>query len=66
MFLTEEEIKTLTGYSHASTQSRWLAERGLPHRLETRRIVLLRQDVEKWVHGEPVVTHGGINWAAVT
>lgn len=31
MFLTEEELRTLTGYSQRAYQVRWLKRNGLPH-----------------------------------
>lgn len=64
-FLASNELRELTGYVHARQQAAWLSERGIPHKLEGRRVVLSRLHVRGWLEGRPMVAGGGINLAAV-
>lgn len=53
MFLTEDELVTLTGYKSPGKQAEWLAERGLRHtRNGAGKVVLLRSMVEA-MYGSP-------------
>lgn len=64
-FLSAAELRELTGYTHARQQAEWLSERGIPHKLEARRVVLSRVHVRGWLEGRPMVSGGGVNLAAV-
>jgi hypothetical protein len=66
MFLNDDELMRLTGMKLASRQALWLENRGIPHRIENKRVLVLCVDAAKWVRGEPMVSNGGINWGAVT
>ena len=35
-YLSPQEIHALSGYARPSAQAQWLAERGVPHRLDKR------------------------------
>ena len=63
-FLTLPELHELTGYARSRQQAEWLKERGVPHRVDGRRIIIARQHVLAWLEGKTVVS-GGINFAAV-
>ena len=64
MFLTTDQIVTLTKRKRATDQAEWLALEGIPFQLRERRVLVLSSDVERWMHGEPALKRGGINWAA--
>jgi len=59
------EISELTDLKHADKQSAWLTERGIPHKLERRRVILSRAHVRGWLEGRHVVLSSGINFAAI-
>ena len=47
MFLTDDEVVSLTGYKAAAWQARWLAERGVRYtRNGAGKVVVLRSAVE--------------------
>lgn len=64
-FLTREELRDLTGAGRAQAQARWLAEKGLPHRVDGRRVIVSRHHVRQWLAGESLVLSAGPNWDAV-
>lgn len=64
-FLSSAELRELTDYAHAKQQAEWLAQRGIPHKLEARRVVLSRVHVRGWLEGRPMVAGGGVNFAAI-
>lgn len=64
-FLSPSEVRELTDYAHAKQQAEWLTERGIPHKLEARRVVLSRVHVRGWLEGRPMVAGGGVNLGAV-
>jgi hypothetical protein len=59
------EVRRLTGCAWASTQAAWLKARGIPHKLEGNRVIVLAPHVRAWVEGKPVVSSNGPNWGAV-
>lgn len=63
--MSRDEIRGLTGKAHASAQASWLAEHGLPYRLDGRRVILSRSHVRDWLAGKTVRQSSGINWGAV-
>jgi len=63
--MQRDELRDLTGKAHAAAQAAWLAERGVPHRLDGRRVILSRSHVRDWLTGKTVRQSGGINWGAV-
>ena len=64
-FLRQDEVKELTDFTHARQQSGWLTERGIPHKLEHRRVVLSRTHVRGWLEGRHMVSGSGINFGAI-
>ena len=64
-FMTASETREATGKARARDQSEWLKERGIPHRLDGRRVILSRAHFRAWLEGAHVPVSGGINWAAV-
>lgn len=63
--MQRDELRDLTGKAHASAQAAWLSERGVPHRLDGRRVILSRAHVRDWLEGKTVRQSSGINWEAV-
>lgn len=61
----DEDLKKLTGRHRAREQAAWLRGRGIPHRRESSRIIVLRDHVREWIEGRPIVTSGGPDWAAM-
>lgn len=66
MWMDADDIAKLSGRKRVKDQAEFLAMRGIPYKMEDRRLLVLADDVRKWMHNEPLATHGGINWAAVT
>ena len=64
-FISPDELRELTGYAHAKQQGAWLTERGVPHKLEHRRVILSRVHVRNWLEGKPMAIGGGINFRAI-
>jgi hypothetical protein len=60
-----QELHALTGYARSAQQAAWLKERGLPHRVDGRRIIVSRTHVNAWLEGRGAVLSSGPNWAAV-
>lgn len=42
MFLTADELVELTGKKQILPQARWLTDKGIPYRLEDRRVLVLK------------------------
>lgn len=64
-YLLAQELHALTGYARPTSQTAWLKEQGIPHRLDGRRIIVSRVHVQAWIEGRPTATFGGINLEAV-
>jgi hypothetical protein len=64
-YLPHTELHQLTGYARPTAQARWLAEQGIPHRQDGRRIIVSRLHVQRWLEGKATPNSGGFNWAAV-
>lgn len=62
-YLTTIELHQLTGYARGTSQSSWLLEHRIPHRLDGRRVIVSRMHVQAWLEGRTVVTPG-LNLAA--
>jgi hypothetical protein len=47
MFLSPDELRTLTGYKRPAEQAKWLSQEGIRHRVNgANRVVVLRCDLE--------------------
>ena len=64
-FLAPDDLRALTGRAHVNKQAEWLAEHGIPHRLEGRRLIVCRVHARAWIEGRAVLSSGGPNWATV-
>ncbi len=64
-YLDSVELHLITGYTRGTAQASWLKEKGVPHRLDGRRVIVSRVHVLAWLEGRNVVASQGINWAAV-
>lgn len=60
-----QELHTLTDYARAGQQAAWLAERGIPHRVDGRRVIVSRVHVQAWLEGRTVVHSTGLNLAGI-
>lgn len=63
--MSSVEVREATGKARPAQQAEWLSERGVPHRLEGRRIILSRAHFRAWLEGKIVPKTSGINWGAV-
>jgi hypothetical protein len=64
-YLAPQELHTLTGYARPTSQAVWLTQKGVPHRLDGRRIIVSRVHIQRWLEGKPLASFGGINMEAV-
>jgi hypothetical protein len=64
-YLSTVELHDLTGYARPTSQATWLAERGVPHRLDGRRVIASRVHVQAWLEGRTVVRSTGLKLAAI-
>ena len=64
-YLPPQEIHALTGYARLGAQAAWLAERGVPHRLDGRRLIVSRVHVLAWLEGRTMVRSTGLKLAAI-
>jgi hypothetical protein len=64
-WMSADEIRELTDLRQAPKQAQWLEDRGIPHRLEGRKVKLSRVHVRAWLEGARLNVGGGINWGAV-
>lgn len=64
-FLSPGEIHDLTGYARHGQQVTWLVERGIPHRLDGKRVILSRIHARDWLEGRTVARSNGLNLAAI-
>jgi hypothetical protein len=63
--LTKPELHQLTGYARPAAQAAWLKEKGIPHRVDGKRVIVLQEHVTAWVEGRQVaVSSSDFNWAA--
>lgn len=63
--MSPREVREATGKARPGQQAEWLTERGVPHRLDGRRIILSRAHFRAWLEGKIVPKTSGINWGAV-
>lgn len=45
-YLNPPELHTLTGYARCTDQGKWLASKGIPHRLDGKRVIVSREHVK--------------------
>lgn len=53
IYLTPEELFTLTGYRRAADQIAWLERNGVPHVVNSRKRPVVRKDMDKTTVSEP-------------
>ena len=63
--MSRAEVREATGKARAADQSEWLSERGVPHRVDGRRVILSRAHFRAWLEGRIIPKTSGINWGAV-
>ncbi|TXH90319.1 MAG: DUF4224 domain-containing protein [Rhodoferax sp.] len=64
-FLNPQEMHALTSYARAGQQSEWLKTKGIPHRVDGRRVIVSREHVRNWLEGRTMVVSRGLNTAAI-
>jgi len=64
-YLSPGELHDFTGYARAGQQTAWLIERGVPHRLDGKRVILSRVHARNWLEGRTVARSNGLNLAAI-
>lgn len=63
--MSPAEVREATGKARPTQQAEWLAEHGVPHRVDGRRIILSRAHFRAWLEGRIIPKTSGINWGAV-
>lgn len=64
-YLSPGELHDFTGYARPGQQGTWLAEHGIPHRLDGKRVILSRIHARNWLEGRTVASSNGLNLAAI-
>ena len=64
-YLQPDEVKLLTDCTPVTKQDAWLTERGIPHQLDRKRVIVSREHVRAWLEGRPVVASNAPNLAAL-
>ena len=62
---TPQERHELTGYARSGQQSEWMRERGIPHRVDGRRVIVSRVHVQAWLAGRNMAASSGLNLEAI-
>jgi len=64
-YLSSGELHDLTGYARHGQQAAWIAQHGIPHRLDGKRVILSRIHARDWLEGRTVASSNGLNLAAI-
>lgn len=64
-YLSGPELHTLTGYARSTQQAAWLVEKGIPHKLDGKRLIVSREHVRGWLEGRTVAISSGLNFGAI-
>ncbi|MDZ7918478.1 DUF4224 domain-containing protein [Rhodoferax sp.] len=64
-YLLPPELHVLTGYARCNGQASWLQQKGIPHKLDGKRVIVSREHVRGWIEGRTVVTSSGLNLSAI-
>ena len=64
-FLSTQELHQLTGYARRTQQADWLKENGIPHRLDSGRVIVSHTHVRAWLEGRNTISSNGPNWAKI-
>lgn len=65
-YLENAEITRVTGTTKPPAQADWLKERGIPHQVDGKRIIVSRVHVQAWLEGRQTRVSNGPNWAALS
>jgi len=65
-YLENAEITRVTGETKPGQQAVWLKDRGIPHQVDGKRIIVSRIHVQAWLEGRPTRVSTGPNWAALS
>lgn len=61
-YLLKEELQSVTGWSQVDKQVTWLREKGIPYRIDGKRVIVSRVHVRAWLEGRTPVPSRGPNW----
>jgi hypothetical protein len=64
-YLPPLELHALTGLARVLAQADWLAQQGIPHRVDGKRVIVSRIHVQSWLEGRTVVRSSGLNLAGI-
>ncbi|MBK5203835.1 MAG: DUF4224 domain-containing protein [Polaromonas sp.] len=64
-YLPPQELHDVTGYARSGQQADWLAQQGIPHKVDGRRVIVSRIHVQAWLEGRTVVHSTGLNLAGI-
>ncbi len=64
-YLSNEELRGLTGRIQSQRRALWLEQRSIPHQKDGSRILVSRVHVQRWLEGKRNTPHSGMNLAAI-
>jgi hypothetical protein len=64
-YSNNEELQVLTNLSRAAAQASWLKEKSIPHRVDSRRVIVSRAHIRDWLEGRVASVSSGPNWGAL-
>lgn len=64
-FLSPTELSLLSGYARPGKQAEWLANKGIPHQVDGRRVIASHAHVQNWLEGHCQGFSAGPNWSTV-
>lgn len=64
-YLDSRELKSLTDYTYRSKQTEWLRMKGIPFKIDGKRLVVTKTHVQNWIEGKQNVAGRGMNVAAI-
>lgn len=64
-YLSQVEMRGLTGSAQALKQKRWLDSKEVPNKLDGRRVIVSRIHVQAWLEGRLLKASNGPNWDAL-
>lgn len=65
-FLTQNDLRELTGYSRAKEQRRMLDEERIPYKVLGNRTIVLSTHIAAWVEGRPVARHSAPDMSMIS
>ncbi|CAJ47993.1 DUF4224 domain-containing protein [Bordetella avium] len=65
-FLTQDDLRELTGYSRAKEQRQMLDKEGIPYKALGGRTIVLASHISAWIEGRSVTRHSAPDMSMIT